>query len=254
MVSISALIIARNEEKKIENTLKSIAFVDEIIIVLDRTTDNTEKICKKFTKKIYKGKWISEGRRRNFGIDKCNSTWILEIDADEVVSNDLSKEIKQVIRDNAYDFFYLSLVNYIGLTPVKFGWMACLAPDGKFSLFKKKNKSWLDGRVHPDYKLNGCKGPQLKNYIQHNMSDNISDLLVRFNRNTSFASKDLVEKKTTLKKYFSFRKILSRFCFGSGLPASSVNSLFNFLSPFLFCAGKFLNVSNDAALGLKRIV
>ena len=45
------------------------------------------------------------GRRRNFGIDKCNSTWILEIDADEVVSNDLSKEIKQVIRDNAYDFF-----------------------------------------------------------------------------------------------------------------------------------------------------
>ena len=211
MVSISALIIARNEEKKIENTLKSIAFVDEIIIVLDRTTDNTEKICKKFTKKIYKGKWISEGRRRNFGIDKCNSTWILEIDADEVVSNDLSKEIKQVIRDNAYDFFYLSLVNYIGLTPVKFGWMACLAPDGKFSLFKKKNKSWLDGRVHPDYKLNGCKGPQLKNYIQHNMSDNISDLLVRFNRNTSFASKDLVEKKTTLKKYFSFRKILSRF-------------------------------------------
>ena len=44
--------------------------------------------------------------------------------------------------------FYLSLVNYIGLTPVKFGLMACLAPDGKFSLFKK-NKSWLDGRVHP---------------------------------------------------------------------------------------------------------
>ena len=46
MVSISALIIARNEEKKIENTLKSIAFVDEIIIVLDRTTDNTQKIHK----------------------------------------------------------------------------------------------------------------------------------------------------------------------------------------------------------------
>ncbi len=54
-MKISALIIARNEEKKIENTLKSLNFVNEIVVILDRTTDKTESICKKYTKKIFKG-------------------------------------------------------------------------------------------------------------------------------------------------------------------------------------------------------
>jgi len=71
-MKISALIIARNEEKKIEEALKALHFVDEIVVVLDRTIDSTESICKKFTNHIYKGKWLSEGRRRNFGIQNVD--------------------------------------------------------------------------------------------------------------------------------------------------------------------------------------
>ena len=52
VMKISALIVARNEEKKIESTLKSLNFADEIIVILDRTTDKTESICRKYTKKI----------------------------------------------------------------------------------------------------------------------------------------------------------------------------------------------------------
>ena len=74
VMKISALIVARNEEKKIESTLKSLNFADEIIVILDRTTDKTESICRKYTKKIFKGGWQSEGERRNFGIKKCNFT------------------------------------------------------------------------------------------------------------------------------------------------------------------------------------
>ena len=86
-----------------------------------------------------------------------------------------------------------------------------MAPDGKFCLFKKKNKYWLDGRVHPSYKIHGRKGRGLENYIIHNMSDNISDLLKRFNRNTSFNAIDLVEQNYKLEKLFSIRKAVSRF-------------------------------------------
>ena len=64
-MSISALIIARNEEEKIERTLKSISFVDEIVVVLDRSIDKTKSISKKFTNKIYQGSWESEGSRTN---------------------------------------------------------------------------------------------------------------------------------------------------------------------------------------------
>ena len=50
-MKISALIVARNEEK-IESTLKSLYFADEIIVILDRTTDKTELISRKYTKNI----------------------------------------------------------------------------------------------------------------------------------------------------------------------------------------------------------
>lgn len=240
-MKISALIVARNEEKKIENTLKSLNFADEIIVILDRTTDKTESICRKYTKKIFKGSWQSEGERRNFGIKNCNFTWILEIDADEIINQDLSVEISNTIKNDSSDYYYIRLVNYIGNKAIKFGWMACMAPDGKFCLFKKKNKYWLDGRVHPSYKIHGRKGRGLENYIIHNMSDNISDLLKRFNRNTSFNAIDLVEQNYKLEKLFSIRKAVSRFlkCYiarkgflsgREGLTISLLSAIYPFVS------------------------
>ena len=137
-MKITALIIARNEENKIENTLKSLDFVDEIVVILDRTTDSTETICKKYTKKIFKGTWESEGERRNFGIKRCKSDWILEIDADEIINKLLALEMKNAINRKSFDYYYIRLINFIGKKPIKFGWMACMAPDGKFCLFKKR--------------------------------------------------------------------------------------------------------------------
>ena len=54
-MKISALIVARNEEKIIENTLKSLYFTDEIVVVLDRSVDKTKTICKRYTNKIFCG-------------------------------------------------------------------------------------------------------------------------------------------------------------------------------------------------------
>ena len=47
----------------------------------------------KYTNKIFSGSWTCEGQRRNYGIKKCSSEWILEIDADEIISKNLKKEI-----------------------------------------------------------------------------------------------------------------------------------------------------------------
>ena len=208
-MTISALIVARNEEKKIEECLSSLTFVDEIVVILDRSTDKTFEICKKFSNKIFSGKWICEGKRRNFGIEKCSSEWIFEVDADEIITKSLAIEVKKKIKLNKYDYFYIPLMNHIYSIPVKYGWMACLAPDGKFCLFKKKNKFWHEGLVHPSYSIKGEKGPLLENYINHFMSKDISELLVRFNRNSSLHAIEL--KNKNLKKYFSFRKVFSRF-------------------------------------------
>ncbi|MAI29219.1 MAG: glycosyltransferase family 2 protein [Pelagibacteraceae bacterium TMED124] len=209
-MTISALIVARNEDEKIEKCLSSLNFVDEIVVILDRSTDKTLKICRKFSNRIFSGKWTCEGERRNFGIEKCSSEWIFEIDADEIVTKSLAMEVKKKIKLNKYDYFYIPLMNHIYFEPVKYGWMACLAPDGKFCVFKKKNKLWHKGLVHPSYSLKGEKGPMLENYINHFMSKDITELLNRFNRNSSLHAIEL-KNKNNFKKYISFRKIFSRF-------------------------------------------
>ena len=66
MVNLSALIVVNNEEKQLY-VLKHLKFVDEIVIILDKCTDNSKKIAKKYTNKIYEGSWDIEGIRRNFG-------------------------------------------------------------------------------------------------------------------------------------------------------------------------------------------
>ena len=98
MSSLSVLLVIHNEEKQLKSCLNTINFANEIIIVLDKCNDNSREIAKKFTKNIFSGSWEIEGERRNFGLDKCNSEWILEIDADERVSSKLKYEILNVIK------------------------------------------------------------------------------------------------------------------------------------------------------------
>ena len=240
-MGISALIVAKNEEKNLDNCLKRLTFVEQIVVIVDESTDNTKNIALNYTKFVYEGSWSKEGERRNFGLSKCQNEWILEIDADEIVEKDLAREIIEKVSYGDKDYFYLPLLNYVCNIPIKYGWMACLAPDGKYCLFRKSSKVWKKGRVHPEYEIKGRKGPKLKNFINHYMSKDISDLIIRFDRNTTLSAIDLNENKKNLKKFFSKRKILSRFikCFivrkgfkklGIGFLISFLSSIYPFVS------------------------
>ena len=110
--------------------------------------------------------------------------------------------------------------------------MACLAPDGKFCIFKKKNKHWHKGLVHPSYSLKGEKGPMFENYINHFMSKDISELLARFNRNSSLYALEL--KKTNNPFYknlkIEYEVIFEKFhnlLFLTNSPSDLKNSFFN---------------------------
>ena len=138
-------------------------------------------------------------------LKKCSKDWILEIDADEVITKSLATEIKSKIKNSNYDF-YLPLLNYICRQTSEI-WM-----DGVFStrwkvlFIQKKNKKWKKGFVHPDYNLIGNKGASLKNEIHHFMSNSITELIERFNRNSSLYSNELKKDNRKLKSYFQLEK------------------------------------------------
>ncbi|MCS6853800.1 MAG: glycosyltransferase, partial [Elioraea sp.] len=82
---LSALVVARNEEARLGDCLASLRFADEIVVVLDRTTDRSADIARGVGARVLEGAWEIEGDRRNAGLAACTGDWILEIDADERV-------------------------------------------------------------------------------------------------------------------------------------------------------------------------
>src|SRR3989339_358835 len=100
MPSLSVVFSVHNEEKHLEEALKSIKkLADEIIVVDNESTDRTAQIAKKFTKDIYEHKNTpnSLNATKNYGFSKANGDWILSLDADEYVPSELAEEIRLVI-------------------------------------------------------------------------------------------------------------------------------------------------------------
>ncbi len=108
MIKISAYIVTLNEELRLEKTLQAVSQVaDEIIVVDSGSTDKTEEIAKKYNAEFVFHKWKSYCDQKSFAEQKCSNDWVLLVDADEVLSDNLIKEIKQLKKDtpkhNAYN-------------------------------------------------------------------------------------------------------------------------------------------------------
>jgi len=146
---LSALVVAHNEENQISECLEKLQFADEIVVVLDKCTDGTKEIAKKFTDRLLEGSWDIEGPRRNAGIDFCTGDWILEVDADERVPEALAQEIRQVILSTTFDWHEILVDNYIGDKLVRWGWGASFGKAAYPGLFKKGVKTWGNQRLHP---------------------------------------------------------------------------------------------------------
>ena len=211
MTKISALIVAHNEEDKIEECLKSLVFADEIVVVLDKCTDSTKDIVEKYTQKIIEGSWDIEGIRRNIGLEECSFEWILEIDADERVSKELSNELIEAAQKDEYDSYILKMDNYVGERLVKYGWLRTIGVlDKKIFIRKGLKKYKQDSQIHPDFEISGSVA-KLNNRLTHKMDSDISALIARFNRNTSWRAKDMLENAvnvnySTLKEIFNIKK------------------------------------------------
>lgn len=96
-MNISAIIITRNEEENIKECIKSLNFVDEIIVVDNNSQDNTVENAKALGVAICEIPGLDFSYLRNVGKEKAKSKWLLYVDADERVPSSLAEEIKAAI-------------------------------------------------------------------------------------------------------------------------------------------------------------
>ncbi|NQU71477.1 MAG: glycosyltransferase family 2 protein [Rhodospirillales bacterium] len=208
-MTLSALIVIRNEEEQLSACLSTLSFVDEIVVVLDRSTDGSREIAEATGAKIVEGTWEIEGDRRNSGIAACSSDWILEIDADERVTPELAREISETLPDAAPGYFGIKFNNYVGSRLVTYGWGAYNGVNQKNALFSRGAKIWGRQRVHPAIQMEG-EARLLKERIDHYVYENIGDMFDRLNRYSTLAAIQARENGAAPLLRPSLRRIFSR--------------------------------------------
>lgn len=104
---ITAIVLAKNEESMIKKCLKALSFCDEVLVIDDYSLDKTPDIARSCGARVYRHHLKNNfAQQRNFGLSKAQNPWVLFIDADEIVSVQLKKEIlQQVLREDVQGFY-----------------------------------------------------------------------------------------------------------------------------------------------------
>ena len=190
---ISALVVARNEEARLPACLASLAAADEIVVVLDRSTDASAGIARAHGARLLEGGWELEGERRNAGIAACTGDWIFEVDADERVPPELWAEIRRVVAGSQHAFHRVRIDNYVGERLIIHGWGGSFGTTLKPILFRRGAKRWRGQRVHPGLDWTGTEGERITAHgIRHEVDRDISDMLRRLDKYSSAKAADLL--------------------------------------------------------------
>ena len=192
-MKLSALVVARNEAARLPACLATLAFADEIVVVLDRSTDASAAIARAHNARLLEGAWTLEGERRNAGIAACTGDWILEVDADERVPPELAAAIRRTIEASPHGFHRVRIDNHVGTRLILHGWGGSFGTTLKPILFRRGAKHWRAQRVHPGLDWTGTEGERLTAHgIHHELDRDISDMLRRLDRYSSAKAADLL--------------------------------------------------------------
>jgi glycosyltransferase involved in cell wall biosynthesis len=182
---LSVTIITRNEEKRIRDALESVVWADEIVVVDSGSTDRTIEICREYTQHVFQENWHGYVEQKNIANAKSSYNWILNVDADEVVSPELAAEIQTLLADEPSHTGYSMprRTYYLGAWIRHCGWY----PDEKLRLFDKRLGCWVGRALHEKVQIEGTTA-SLRHDLYHYTYESVEDHLRTINNYTSIAA------------------------------------------------------------------
>lgn len=183
---LSVVLSVHNEEKLIEEALKSVKnLADEIIIIDNESTNKVVNIAEKYTDKIYKHKNnpLVLNQAKNYGFSKAAGNWILSLDPDERVSPELAKEIRQAIDHQSLVISHQLSGYWFPRKNIVFGkWIehGIWYPDKQLRLFKKGHGRFPEKHNHEYLSVNG-KTADLDGHLFHENYQTITQFVNKLN-------------------------------------------------------------------------
>ncbi|MFH1280361.1 MAG: glycosyltransferase family 2 protein [Candidatus Beckwithbacteria bacterium] len=189
-LDLSVCVLALNEAKNLKKCLESVKdWAGEIIVgVDDLTTDNSLTLAKQYTERVFKLKHAElfhENKQKV--VDRATKSWVLWLDADEQVDEDLAQEIGEVIKEKTTVGYLIPRKNYIFNKWIEnTGWY----PDYQVRLWQKGKARWECKSIHEDPVIEG-ETQKLNGHISHLNYSSVSHFLDKLDKYTTLDAKRL---------------------------------------------------------------
>jgi glycosyltransferase involved in cell wall biosynthesis len=185
-VKISAVIITKNEEAMLPECLRSLGWVDEIVVVDSGSTDRTVEIAAQHGARVSRfDDWPGFGPQKNRALELATGDWVFSIDADERVSRELAAEIRAVAGGAGGHSAYAvpRLSSYCGRYMRHSGWW----PDYVTRLFRRGSARFSDDLVHERLIVDGTVG-KLAGTLVHEPFRSLEEVLEKVNRYSTLSA------------------------------------------------------------------
>lgn len=199
MQKLTAIIPVGNEIHNIEAVIASVSFADEILVVDSYSTDGTYEKALDLATRVIRRNFDYAAAQKNWAIPQAKHKWVLIVDADERVTENLKQEIQQILTQPPQDIvaYWIGRINhFMGERVYYSGWRN----DKVIRLFKREHCKYDDRFVHEEIITNG-KVSHLKHKFIHNTYISFDKYIEKMNKYATWQAKDYDKKTGTLTPY-----------------------------------------------------
>ncbi len=206
---ISAIVITKNESARIADCLESLKWTDEIIVVDDFSTDDTMDICRCYGVKFVQRVFTGFKDQKSYAMSLTTNDWVLEMDADERVSERMRKSILSLDKE---DFVRFDSFKFRRLTRFWGKWIrhASLYPDYKARLYNKHKGAWSEANIHERFITSGA-ARKLEADILHEQDLDISTYFQKTAKYSHLSAEEMFKRgkrahwhHVTIRPFYTF--------------------------------------------------
>ncbi len=174
MQPLSVVIICKNESDVIARSLQSLqGLTDDVVVYDNGSTDGTQELVRSFPVRLFEGNWEGFGKTKAKAVALAKYDWILGLDADEAIDEELKQVLLNWVPDNDRTVYSFAYRNFLGERHLRFGeW----GRDRHIRLFNRRQVHWDDAPVHENLVMPpGTAVKKLKGHILHRTMRDLQD-------------------------------------------------------------------------------